>query len=973
MKKFICAALLIMAAGAMLPLQAQPRFDRSGKKVIHELNGSNVRIVVQNTSPVTAFAAEELQMFLSQILGKKIPIAKTPGSAYNIYVGSGPFADSLKLDLKKLIRDGFYIKSSGKNIVIAGRDDPKANIKWSIQRGGAWSFHFERATLFGVYEFLERFCGARFYFPGELGTVVPRKKSLKLPEIDLSERPDMPHRRYSSFWDGEYFEGENRKATINPAKNINLLRLRGETAYLPCCHGMNGNKLLQRFGKSNPEYFALTRNNIRRNDPDIHFAGHICFSSNVIEELYQDLKAYLTGKDASTRNILQRDGKPGWTNSTFHKPYVDVMPQDSFFPCQCPKCKARYEMEKGKEGMASKMVWGTVNAWAKRMKAEGVPGKLSMMAYWPYRSIPEEKLEDNIVVMLAQRGPWQTQPEAIAADLDLLKKWTQKLNAKVHVWNYANKVSTQSLPGIPAWTPLAVGRYYQSCAPYIFGGFMESECDRFLYFALNHYIYCKVSWNSNMDYKSAMDEFYKLMFGSASKEMQSIMTDFENIWLHKITGRVINSDIGPVASIPSDNEIWNTIYSPKFLDGLDARFNAAQKKVKANSLEARRIELFRREFVKPLRTASKSYLDRSSAVNSFSLTTGKKVSLIPFGKVTGETVKTLVSAAYTKDALEVTFECEEPEMQQLISPKRRPDDPDLWRDSSVELFLDPAGDGKVYYQLLANCSGSLTDQRYRVFGKKGVPDIKWNSNAKVTVVKQAKGFTVKIAIPLTSLPGLKRSGFPINFCRNRVLAKQGTRHALYIWSPYAKGFHDLENFGKLIDAREELILDGSFDTLKKHGKTNTHWGHYIKGIYHGWIAQSYKAQGDRAEYDNKVFFSAPGALKLFANSGKSFMLTQYFRFKFKPNTRYRLKCVAKLDNVKPVKRGGGFGLNLWDDRNHFFPEKNLVNGSCDWTSWSFEFTTSAKVHESKVSYFRVGLFNANGTVWVDDISLMEVK
>ena len=33
-------------------------------------------------------------------------------------------------------------------------------------------FH-EHATLFGVYEFLERFADCRFYFPGELGPSGP--------------------------------------------------------------------------------------------------------------------------------------------------------------------------------------------------------------------------------------------------------------------------------------------------------------------------------------------------------------------------------------------------------------------------------------------------------------------------------------------------------------------------------------------------------------------------------------------------------------------------------------------------------------------------------------------------------------------------------------------------------------------------------------------------------------------------------
>lgn len=175
-----------------------------------------------------------------------------------------------------------------------------------------------------------------------------------------------------------------------------------------------------------------------------------------------------------------------------------------------------------------------------------------------------------------------------------------------------------------------------------------------------------------------------------------------------------------------------------------------------------------------------------------------------------------------------------------------------------------------------------------------------------------------------------------------------------------------------MDAREELILDGSFDTLPMQSK-NTHWGFYKDKVYHGWIASGAYAKGDKAVYQNKVTFSKPGALQVVSAEGKHTTFTQYFRFKFKPNTRYRIKCMAKLENVKPARRGGGFAINIWDDRNHFFPQKNLVNGTFDWTNFSFEFTTSPKVHESKVSYMRVGLLNSTGTVYIDDLSLMEIK
>lgn len=36
----------------------------------------------------------------------------------------------------------------------------------------------ERATLFGVYEFLMRYAGVRMYFQGEPGTIIPKTAAL---------------------------------------------------------------------------------------------------------------------------------------------------------------------------------------------------------------------------------------------------------------------------------------------------------------------------------------------------------------------------------------------------------------------------------------------------------------------------------------------------------------------------------------------------------------------------------------------------------------------------------------------------------------------------------------------------------------------------------------------------------------------------------------------------------------------------
>ena len=58
--------------------------------------------------------------------------------------------------------------------------DPEAEATFSITEkdgvtGSNWPWMYdEQGTMYAVYDFLERFAGCRFYFPGELGTILPR-------------------------------------------------------------------------------------------------------------------------------------------------------------------------------------------------------------------------------------------------------------------------------------------------------------------------------------------------------------------------------------------------------------------------------------------------------------------------------------------------------------------------------------------------------------------------------------------------------------------------------------------------------------------------------------------------------------------------------------------------------------------------------------------------------------------------------
>lgn len=143
-------------------------------------------------APETAkLAAREIQRVILRATGVELPIQST-GST------SSP-AIRIRSD-SALPRDGFEIRVSGQDVVITGNDDlvPARPDVWFVPSHG---------SLFGTYEFLERFTGVRWLFPGELGEDVPHLDTLtvNLPEA-LKGAPDFAVRSLA-------YVGESDKGT----------------------------------------------------------------------------------------------------------------------------------------------------------------------------------------------------------------------------------------------------------------------------------------------------------------------------------------------------------------------------------------------------------------------------------------------------------------------------------------------------------------------------------------------------------------------------------------------------------------------------------------------------------------------------------------------------------------------------------------------------------------------------------------
>ncbi|OGV52249.1 MAG: hypothetical protein A2017_00625 [Lentisphaerae bacterium GWF2_44_16] len=965
------------------------------EKIILAENGkANVEIVTgEKASPVVKFAAKELQKYLNESTGADIKIvSKRSGAIPAIMLGVNKETENIVgKEVAKLPVDGFIIRKpvNMNAVIIAGKDNPSANIEEILKRGAYWEMFFDKATLYGVYDFLERFVGVRFYFPGEIGTVVPKHTVLSVPAMDIKEAPDFPQRR--AGLPGEWYE-KTDVSTCNP--NLQLLRYRMESFHKPCCHGLTRLDLIERFGKNHPEYFSLLLSGKRDNSKSTatpHF-GHLCYKNDALkEEIYKDAETYLTGKESALRNIKK------WNLMCCQPGYFNIMPQDGLgrtTACRCEKCAKYFE-----ENRMGELVWGFIIDIAKKLKVNGVPGDITAMAYADYKDIPPYDIPGNMQVMLATAGPWVEHiKEKREKDDKYIMDWDKKIAPKkVWLWNYMYKHKKVEFPGIASPTPLAVGHYYKRVAPYITGALLGSATDQFIFYYLNFYMFYKMAWNSSYDVEGIMKEHNEKMFGPATVPMGKFLLRLEDLWL-KCLGKVIETPLGPVNVPPTELELWGNIYTDAVFTELNAYCDEAEKLVSGDPDCLKRVKFIRYNFLGRAMEAHKKYLKNRKALDDLvfevlpanpaqqagdmKVEDWKNASSVQLTGYRGTDVpvKTTVYSGWDDKNIYFFFDCAEPEIAKASYLKRENDNTILFQDNSIEIFLAPDSKRKDYYQMIINTAGSIADLKV-VTDANGVKKISydWNSGAEVKTAVNEKSWTAFVKIPLASI-GVEHVGKNMdiiaNFARSRVIkGSSEMKGKQFVWGPYIRnGYGDILNFGtiRLVKNKSEsvsLLKNGDFEKLD--AKT---------GFPASWHFSSRdKEEIKLVQLDETSFCSGGKSLKMTVPpegvkekygiyAGQSFP-------PLNPNTEYLLTFFFKTENITPIedyRYTPGVCVNINAGGNKWFP-KSYYTGTIPWTKQGFQFKTDDKVADTKSSYIRLRIMGASGTVWFDDVRLRKLN
>ncbi|WP_432797833.1 DUF4838 domain-containing protein [Poriferisphaera sp. WC338] len=533
-------------------------------------------------SATEKFAAEELKKYVSSMLS-----ANQAGGS-DVVFSIGKTAANISY------RDQFNpaVKSDGNDSFVIDVKDGVVHLV-----GGG-----DRGTLYAVYELLEQ-QGCRWFFPGELGEVVPKKNKLSFATGKQFYKPDNIQREI----DGATYDGVSMldvvdwcaKNRINRKFSIRYIQLKkaypnnrdaqqawtkrgGAVEWHWICH--NFSFMLKEeddwFAKK-PEWFSLYKGKrIPMGMPGKrHYGGgNLCTTNEELIKFIADfaIKWFDDHPEGTVVPIWPADGAVKW--------------------CECDDCKALggINFMKGDKGSMSRRLITFTNAIAKRVKQKHPDRLLLLPAYSNYIiPVPDIKLEDNIFVQYCYHGSYAHGPEQSKlneASAKQMKQWAELApKGQFGVWEYFLIGDVHEKKNTPVILPLVyrtrdtlnflnkIGsrRYFTQSNP------VYQAHNPLVYYAV-----AKLAWDHTIDVDALIDDYCANMFGDGGPAMAEYYKTLEKATYGSDWQPLIYSDVAqPSPLVFTDEVIAKTT---ALLEKAEAATTGADDKIRKRLAVARK-------------------------------------------------------------------------------------------------------------------------------------------------------------------------------------------------------------------------------------------------------------------------------------------------------------------------------------------------------------------------------------------------
>ena len=757
-------------------------------------------VLLPDAGKEETFAGKFLEKYLEKITGGKMPSGTQNSLSITLATVKNAAAVLPEDMVSQLKENGhgeaFYIRISPAGIYIGGNTP--------------------QGVLYGVFTFVEKYLGVRWFHAGKDGEHCPKTASITLASCNDFQFPAFTRRSAGGWhgsvapWDiGDYhiWQIRNKMQVRTPQMNQKNVEKTDERLFgnMKREYG-NHMTFLQavpdRLFKTHPEYFPL-----QKGKRTLVQRSQRCLSNPEVQKKVIDY-GVRKGREGDLFGVGFHDSIHTW--------------------CECENC-IRMGTCNGKYSLSNIAHKFAADMTKKILQACPDAGGQRALIYANFRELPDDpsiRYDERVMVLYCSHGRCYVHP----------------LNSP------GTSCNTKFLRDIKEWKKrcpyMGIYDYYAySNSPYCPLEYILAEDLKYYYHTLNlrafyddntnkklpitesnwqfHYVLAKLLWNPDLDMDKLMDETYTLYYGKAAPIMKKY---------HAVRRQLWENLPGHVGYCISNGRYRYCIPDDKTASALLAQLRSAIEMVKGEALYVSRIrrdEKFLREFwIKDGKTARDGRSAYKQSLRGVYAGEGKvkidgsldeevwKKAPPVKGFLTGERTpppeESAIRIAY--DSTSIYIGCELM-TRNTWGGKLKADavkkDSHVYLDDSIEFFINQGNND--YYHFVVNSIGTLYDARIR--------DSSWESRVEVKTKVLKDRYIVEVKIPLADVRIDLTATTPVkmHFFRNCFSLQPPANEVKFGLNGNRP--HEPVVFQQVYLSNAMALLNGDFTLFEKKGKS----------------------------------------------------------------------------------------------------------------------------------------------------------
>ena len=683
-----------------------------------------------------------LQQFVLQASGAKLRVVQPkdgvlpPVTGPAIVIGDCEEAAAAGLVGKDMPVEGFAVKTAADRVFIVGNNEVVDARTRAASEGTAW----------GIFEFLERYVGVRWYYPvcpdhnkDNMGLSIPPAATLAVPPVWLADAPAF---RKRNMW------------------IVSMLFLRGGNSWPIVLRVHSPNWAgVKEYRQNRPEVYQL------RSDGARNYAMLCYGNAKTLETYLENISRHF---DEGKKAALGIFGDA-----------ISVSPNDAEIACYCEDCRALWDDNAGGHGSASRIMATFVDRLARAVKERWPDKTIIFLPYLNYTKAPEGfKFPGNVEIQLCgMPGLAQyKEPGIKASEQANIDRWIAISGRKIQNWHYS--CWPEDRTRAPYIYPHVIKAHYQKNRDKMVGSFINGPHHRH-HWPRNHlslYCWLRLLWDPDFDVDAAVDEHCRRLYGPAADTMRQLVRMQMDGWEESQWpgGRMSPKGIYEVSFPRSD------------VLRMQALLEQARQEAKDDELVLRRIAYHAIPFDEFF-AESKEYAEGTGKtpllvqkVGENPVIDGKlddavwqRAGEVSFVRALDKKRKepfypTRLKAVWTLEGMTLGFRLSEPYPELIKRDIKGRDDSVVWWNDNVELLLDVTGkqEGEFYHFIVtSNGAEALFDANSR--------DGSWNSKGVKARAHIGKDFwSLEVFLPFAAFADAIRAGSGAvwygNFTRHRV-------------------------------------------------------------------------------------------------------------------------------------------------------------------------------------------------------------